>query len=73
MKYKLSEDHERKLEQFARSTYAQLFVEILNERQQQIYTQLRLVLPEAFAKEQGRLLELDDIAATLKIKGLLGE
>jgi len=68
MKYNLSDDQKRKLEQFARSNFAELFSEIMKERQQQIYVTLRLTLPEAFAKEQGRLLEIDDLLTALNIR-----
>ena len=69
MKYRLAKDQEHKIEQFGRSNFAQLFADILEARQNQIYEQLRLVLPEAFLKEQGRLLELDDLLSVLKTKG----
>jgi hypothetical protein len=68
LKYKISEDQSRKLEQFARSNFAELLVEILSERQKRINEMFRTVVPEVFLQVQGRALELDDLLTALKIK-----
>jgi hypothetical protein len=68
LKYKISEDQNRKLEKFARSNFAELLVEILSERQKRINEMFRTVVPEVFLQVQGRALEIDDLLTALKIK-----
>lgn len=68
MKYKLSEEVERKLEQFNRSNYAELLRLILTERENQLNKAFRSSLPEGFSQVQGRALEIDDLLTTLRIK-----
>jgi hypothetical protein len=70
MKYKLSEEHKRKVEQFSRSNFAQLFVEIFIQREKQINDMFRSTLPEGFQQVQGRALEINELIEALKIKGL---
>jgi hypothetical protein len=68
LKYKISEDQNRKLEQFARSNFAELLVEVLSERQKRINEMFRTVVPEVFLQVQGRALELCELLDALKIK-----
>jgi hypothetical protein len=68
LKYKISEDQSRKLEQFARSNFAELLVEVLSERQKRINEMFRTVVPEVFLQVQGRALELCELLDALKIK-----
>ncbi len=68
LKYKISEDQQRKLEQLARSNFAELLVEIFSERQKRLNEMFRTVLPEVFQQVQGRALEIDELLVALKIK-----
>lgn len=73
MKYKVSDDHKRKLLQFVRSNYAELFVELFDNREKQLNEMLRASSPENFQKVQGRALELDELREVLKTIAASGE
>lgn len=68
MKYRIIESDERKLDQFARSNFAELFVNILRERERQLNECLRRATTENFQQVQGRALEVDELLNVLKIK-----
>jgi hypothetical protein len=70
MKYKVSREDEVRLEQFARSNYAQLIRGILDARIAELDRKFRTIAPELFLQQQGRALEIDDLLDTLKIKAL---
>ena len=73
MKYKLTEDHRRKLAQFVRGNYAELFMELFENRERQLNEMLRASSPENFQKVQGRALELDELREVLKTIATSGE
>lgn len=68
MKYKISEANQRRLEQFARSNFAELLHDILRDREKQLNDFFRSALPENFLEVKGRALEIDDLFTVLKIK-----
>ncbi len=67
MKYKISEEFQAKLEQTARSQYAQLLVEILRDREKQLNDLFRSTTIEGFQQIQGRALEVSSLLAALKL------
>lgn len=73
MKYRLSDEHKRKLAQFVRSNYAELFVELFDSREAQLNDLLRACSPENFQQVQGRALELDELREALKTIAASGE
>jgi hypothetical protein len=73
VKYRLSDDLKRKLAQFVRSNYAELFVELFDSREEQLNTMLRASSPENFQQVQGRALELDELRDMLKMIAVSGE
>jgi hypothetical protein len=70
MRYKVSKEDEVRLEQFARSNFAQLIRGILVARTEELDRKFRAISPELFLQHQGRALEIDDLLDTLKIKAL---
>ena len=73
MKYRITPNQARKLEQFERSNYAELFAEILRQREQQLNDAFRRALPENFLEVKGRALEIDSLLEALKAKEPNGE
>jgi hypothetical protein len=73
MKYRISPSQAHKLVQFGRSNYAELFAEILREREQQLNDAFRHALPENFLEVKGRALEIDSLLEALKSKEPNGE
>ena len=68
MKYKLTQDQERKVGQMARSNFADLLFEILRQREQQLNELFRRSLPESFLETKGRALEIDELLSVFKSK-----
>lgn len=73
MKYRISPNQARKLEQFSRSNYAELLAEILQAREIQLNDAFRHALPENFLEIKGRALEIDSLLEALKSKEPNGE
>jgi hypothetical protein len=73
MKYRISSNQARKLEQFSRSNYAELLAEILQAREAQLNIAFRGALPENFLEVKGRALEIDSLLEALKSKEPNGE
>lgn len=73
MKYRISPNQARKLEQFSRSNYAELLAEILQQREIQLNDAFRRALPENFLEVKGRALEIDSLLEALKSKEPNGE
>jgi hypothetical protein len=73
MKYRITPNQARKLEQFSRSNYAELLAEILQLREQQLNDAFRRALPENFLEFKGRALEIDSLLEALKSKEPDGE
>jgi hypothetical protein len=73
MKYRITPNQARKIEQLMRSNYAELLAEILRGREQQLNDAFRGALPENFQEVKGRALEIDSLIEALKSKEPNGE
>jgi len=68
MKYSISEDNQRRLDQMARSNFGELLASILEDRANSLVKSLKVADVDMFRQMQGRSLELDDLLTALKIK-----